>query len=98
MRLRTDELNPPPGLAPTLRMVACAFGSELPDGWYYPLLCLLSPNFSFRQGAPFCLSICAAQNTRTLTTICWAQIPAFFCNCDASALAAVEARLRARGY
>jgi len=58
MKIHTEESAAPPELRATLRMVACAFGDELPDSWYYPLMILLAENLSFRQGAKLFTYMC----------------------------------------
>ena len=52
MRLRDDIAAAPVELRPAVQMIVGAFGAELPDKHYYPLLVLLARRISFRQGVP----------------------------------------------
>jgi hypothetical protein len=97
MKVHTDESAVPPELRPTLRMVACAFGDELPDSWYYPLMILLAKNLSFRQGAKLFAYMCGVKYSEAYDDILGVDSkhpPPY----DPGDLAEVEQRLRRCGY
>jgi hypothetical protein len=97
VKVQTDLGAAPEELKPAMAMIVGAFGDELPDKYYYPLLTVLGRQMSFRQSArlaEYLLGIRYATAYDDMLGVAAGDLP----GCTEEDVRDVEGKLREHGY